>query len=76
MKPYSFFMKSSAILSGILICGLALSSCASGGRKCLQWTDVTVGTMPSGVPLTERKCTKMESKEDYQKRMEKEKDSY
>ena len=76
MKPYSFFMKSSIVISGILICGIALSSCASG-RKCLEWEEVTVGKMPSGAPIIENKCNKMESEEDFKKRMEKEKkDSY
>ena len=76
MKPYSFFKKSSVIISGILICGMALTGCASSGKKCLQWTTVTVGQMPSGVPITENKCAKWESDEAYKKRTEKEKGGY
>jgi len=76
MNYTSCFVKLSVFMAGILIFGMALTGCASSGKKCLQWTDVTVGRMPSGVPLTERRCAQWESEEDFQKRIQKEKKDY
>ncbi len=56
-------MKSSMILSGILILGIALTGCATSGdsggdSNCLKWENVEVGKMPSGAPQMKRQCTK------------------
>ncbi len=57
-------MKSTVILSGILVLGMALTGCAtsssstSGSGDCLKWENVEVGKMPSGAPQMKRQCTK------------------